>query len=106
VSNMRATETPAPHERRNKLIAEAARELRKSERWLRDWLKQHPRDDKDEPFYRLAGRTKLFTDRDIDCLRQRDLLAEFKYWEQEDRLRTLGKFERLGVLPADDDWVF
>jgi hypothetical protein len=39
-------------------------------------------------------------------LRQRDLLAEFKYWEQEDRLRTLGKFERLGVLPADDDWVF
>jgi hypothetical protein len=29
---------------RFKLVAEAARELRKGERWLRDWLKRHPVD--------------------------------------------------------------
>ena len=45
---------------RFKLIAEAARDLRKGERWLQDWLKRHPCDQKGEPFYRLAGRTKLF----------------------------------------------
>jgi hypothetical protein len=42
------------HEPRYKLIAEAARELRKGDRWLRDWLKYHPCDRNGEPFYRLA----------------------------------------------------
>jgi hypothetical protein len=60
----------APAEPRNKLIGEAARDLRKGERWLRDWLKRHPRDQNGEPYYRLAGRTKLFTDRDIDRIRE------------------------------------
>jgi hypothetical protein len=36
-------------------------------------------------------------------LRRQDLLAEFNHLEQKARLRTLGKLERLGVLPADDD---
>ena len=67
--NTRTIERSA-HERRYKLIIEAARELRKSERWLRDWLKQNPFDQRGEPFYRLAGRTKLFTDRDIDRIRE------------------------------------
>src|SRR3954462_4710934 len=40
-------------------IKEAALELRKSERWLWGWLDKHPRDGNDQPYYRLAGRTKL-----------------------------------------------
>src|SRR6266566_2491307 len=55
---------------RIKLVAEAARELRKSERWLRDWLKQHPVDRNGDAFYRLAGRTKLLSDGDIDRIRE------------------------------------
>jgi hypothetical protein len=51
--------TDAPAEPRHKVIAEAARDLRKGERWLRDWLKRHPYDQKGEPYYRLAGRTKF-----------------------------------------------
>jgi len=39
-------------------IAEAARELRKGERWLRDWLKVHPLDATGAPFFATAGRTK------------------------------------------------
>src|SRR5215831_17077705 len=55
---------------RFKLVAEAACELRKSERWLRDWLKQHPVDRNGDAFYRLAGRTKLLSDGDIDRIRE------------------------------------
>jgi hypothetical protein len=51
---------------RFKLLAEAAMELRKGDRWLRDWLRQNPCDARGEAYYRLAGRTKLFTDYDID----------------------------------------
>ena len=53
-----------------KLVSEAARELRKGQRWLREWLKDHPCDASGEPFYRLAGRTKLFTIRDIERIRE------------------------------------
>ena len=53
-----------------KTIDEAAAVLRKGTRWLASWLKAHPVDRYGEPFYHLAGRTKLFTDNDIDRIRQ------------------------------------
>jgi hypothetical protein len=53
-----------------KTIDEAAAVLRKGPRWLATWLKAHPVDRHGEPFYHLAGRTKLFTDRDIDRIRE------------------------------------
>jgi hypothetical protein len=40
---------------------EVAARLRKSRRWLDDYLKSHP-------YYRLAGRTKVFTEGDISRL--------------------------------------
>ena len=46
-------------------LAETARTLRKSERWLWDWLKHHQRDCNGQPFFRLAGRTKLFSLDDV-----------------------------------------
>jgi len=55
---------------RYKTIDEAAAVLRKGTRWLASWLKAHPVDRYGEPFYHLAGRTKLFTDRDIDRIRE------------------------------------
>jgi hypothetical protein len=51
-------------------IREAAAELRKSERWLRDWLKAHPQDVNGQPFFAKAGRTKLFTPADIDRIHE------------------------------------
>jgi hypothetical protein len=55
---------------RYKTIDEAAAVLRNGPRWLTDWLRSHPVDRHGEPFYHLAGRTKLFTDRDIDRIRE------------------------------------
>jgi hypothetical protein len=52
-----------------KTIGEAAAVLRKGPRWLASWLKAHPVDRHGEPFYHSAGRTKLFTDHDIDRIR-------------------------------------
>ena len=46
-------------------LAEAASKLRKSPRWLWDWLDKNPRDGFDRPFYRLAGRTRLFSEGDV-----------------------------------------
>src|SRR5262245_22623339 len=40
-------------------LDEAAAKLRKSRRWLQSFLREHP-------YYRLAGRTKLFTEADIN----------------------------------------
>jgi len=40
---------------------EVAKRLHKSRRWLQDFIRVHP-------YYRLAGRTKLFTENDIICL--------------------------------------
>src|SRR3569833_2758449 len=46
-------------------LDEAAAELRKSRRWLQQWLRTHPRDKHGEPFYTPAGRDKLLHDTDI-----------------------------------------
>lgn len=51
-------------------IAEAAGQLRKSQRWLRDWLKRHPHDADGRPFFAKAGRTLLFTEVDIDHIHE------------------------------------
>src|SRR5713226_1970085 len=34
-------------------------------RWLLEWLRKYPCDQNGTPFYRSAGRTKLFTETDI-----------------------------------------
>src|SRR5215813_2501928 len=47
-------------------IDQVAEELHKSKDWLQDWLLRHPVDEHGSPFYRLAGRTKLFRRIDVD----------------------------------------
>ena len=47
------------------ILEEVAAELRVKKRWLTDFLRAHPRDEYGEPFFRLAGRVKLFTESDI-----------------------------------------
>lgn len=46
-------------------LPEAAAKLRKSRRWLWDWLDKNPRDRFDRPYYRLAGRTWLMSEEDV-----------------------------------------
>jgi hypothetical protein len=43
----------------------AAERLGVKRRWLQDWLRSHPQDVYGVPFYRLAGKTKLFTQSDL-----------------------------------------
>jgi hypothetical protein len=46
-------------------LPEAAAELRKTPRWLREWLRAHPRDKAGEPYYTPVGRDKIFELYDI-----------------------------------------
>src|SRR5271170_5571467 len=48
---------------------EAAERLHKSRRWLQDWLREHPADRFGRPFYAPLGRTKTFSDEDLDRIR-------------------------------------
>jgi hypothetical protein len=50
-------------------LAEAAAELRKSRRWLQDWLRDHPVDASGIPFYAPLGRAKTFDDTDLARIR-------------------------------------
>jgi hypothetical protein len=46
-------------------LNQVAARLHKSGRWLQDYLRQNPCDQTGKPFYRLAGRSRLFTEADI-----------------------------------------
>jgi hypothetical protein len=46
----------------------AAERLHKSRRWLQDWLRDHPADERGVPFYSPLGRTKTFTTMRSDAL--------------------------------------
>jgi hypothetical protein len=47
------------------LLKEVAAELRKSERWLRDWLARNPQDAGGRPYWMQMGRTKTFLREDV-----------------------------------------
>jgi hypothetical protein len=46
-------------------LLEAADQLRKSKRWLLEWLRAHPADNDGQPFYTPVGRDKIFHQTDI-----------------------------------------
>jgi hypothetical protein len=46
-------------------LPEAADQLRKSKRWLLEWLRQHPLDGAGTPYYTPVGRDKIFHQTDI-----------------------------------------
>lgn len=50
-------------------LDEAAAELRKTPRWLKEWLGKHPVDAAGVPFYVPLGRTKTFETADIARIR-------------------------------------
>jgi hypothetical protein len=46
-------------------LEEAAKELRKTRRWLNEWLRAHPVDEQGIPFYTPVGRDKILLPSDI-----------------------------------------
>ena len=46
-------------------LDDVAKIIHKSRRWLREWLRDNPRDAYDRPLYVMAGRTMLFTDQHV-----------------------------------------
>jgi hypothetical protein len=65
-------------------LAEAAAELRKSKRWLQEWLSKHPVDETGTPFYVPMGRSKTFDEADISRIRA------FMREEERRRLSSIG----------------
>jgi hypothetical protein len=49
---------------------EAAKRLRMSRRWLQNWLRDHPLDERGRPFYSLLGNKKTFDDDDLYRIRE------------------------------------
>ena len=47
-------------------LEDVADRLHKSARWLRDWLRKNPADPNGDPFYIRAGRTMIFTEKDVE----------------------------------------
>jgi hypothetical protein len=54
------------------ILSEVASLLRKSPRWLRDWLRANPKDANGEPYFTPVGRDKIFHQTDIARI-ERDL---------------------------------
>ena len=46
-------------------LEEAAVRLRTSKRWLMEWLRSHPADERGEPYYTPVGRDKILHQSDI-----------------------------------------
>jgi hypothetical protein len=66
----RLSRLPKPEKKQTTFtMEEAAKELRKSRRWLQDWLRDHPTDAAGIPFYAPLGRTKTFSDTDLERIR-------------------------------------
>lgn len=65
-------------------LDETAEELRKTARWLKEWLGKNPIDDLGVPFYVPMGRTKIFEISDIARIR-----AHIRKGEQC-RLKSIG----------------
>lgn len=76
-------------------FSEAAKQLRMSERWLRDWLAANPVDAKGVPFYIPMGRRKEFEAADIDRIR-----ARIRENEQCRLSSTGGSREESGITAA------
>ena len=74
-------------------LDETADELRKTPRWLKDWLAKNPVDESGVPFYVPMGRTKTFEISDIARIR-----AHIRRGEQC-RLKSIG-VEASGIVEA------
>lgn len=72
---------------------EVAAELRKTTRWLKQWLSENPVDEAGVPFYIPMGRTKTFELADIARIR-----AHIRRGEQC-RLKSIG-VEASGIVEA------
>jgi hypothetical protein len=46
-------------------IDEVAAELRKTPRWLKEWLRANPADNDGEPYYTPVGRDRIFHQTDV-----------------------------------------
>jgi hypothetical protein len=56
-------------------LSEAAQDLRKSKRWLQDWLAKNPLDAFGRPFCSKLGRTRVFDDADISRIKEANRVA-------------------------------
>lgn len=70
-------------------LDEVADLIHKSRRWLREWLRDNPRDAYDRPLFGMAGRTLLFTEMQVqrltEALKNADTEAQERRAERKAR---------------------
>ena len=70
-------------------LDEVANLIHKSRRWLREWLRDNPRDAYDRPLFGMAGRTLLFTEMQVqrltEALKNADTEAQERRAERKAR---------------------
>jgi hypothetical protein len=83
---------------------EAAAALRKSKRWLLEWLRAHPTDKHGEPYYTPVGRGKIFHQNDIDRV-ELTLREEVKcHSDSGRRVKAKRRTSKLGAPISDAKW--
>jgi hypothetical protein len=86
-------------------LEETAAQLRKSARWLREWLRRHPTDRHGEPFYTPLGRTKLFEDGDVARIRANAREEERCRLDSTRHGQARRRIGRSGVLTSESSWT-
>src|SRR5438045_7317618 len=81
-------------------MSEAATELRKSRRWLQDWLRDHPVDRYGVPFYSPLGRAKLFGEADLNRILETAREEERCRLNSSRRLRDVGRRTTQSAAPT------
>jgi len=100
-----AKRSPPPEkERATRLftMAEAAKELRKSPRWLREWLARNPEDAYGRPYCSKLGRTKVF--READITRILDATMDTKKCRSTSGRRTKARTGRSAAPTSGSLW--
>jgi hypothetical protein len=85
-------------------LSEAAAALRKSKRWLLEWLRARPVDKYGDPFFTPVGRDKIFHQNDIDRV-ELTLREEAKCHSNSGRQgRARRPTSRSGARTSDAAW--
>jgi hypothetical protein len=90
--------------RRAQTLQEAAEQLRKSPRWLQDWLRTNPMDREGEPYYTPVGRDKIFHECDIARI-ERALRGELQCRSNSGRrARVKRRISKSAELTSGSEW--
>jgi len=85
-------------------VEEAAKIMRKTERWLNEWLRANPVDSNGEPFFTPAGRDKILLSTDITRI-EHALRGQLKCrYTSGRRAPVKRRIMKSGVPTSESEW--